>query len=266
MTTTLKKGIFTILFLFASVLIIAQKKQYLLKGKVQDSIEIVKNANIVNLKTKDGASSNDFGGFQILASIGDTLLISSLQHYTLYQTITKEDITNKELSIYLTSKRHQLKEIVLKKTNLTGSLILDMKRKKNDPKEINAVTLGLPFAGRKKLSQIDRKLHTATTSGGLVPLDLILNILSGRLKKLKEEKKIVEENNDVDAMMVKMKHFLASNFKIKEDDHFRFLYFCRSDSLFNKKFINNELDLIKFLHLKSKEFNKIQENELTKDK
>lgn len=262
----MKRKTFTILFLFASALIIAQKKQYLLKGKVQDSIEIVKNANIVNLNTKDGASSNDFGGFQILASVGDTLLISSLQHYVLYQTITKEDITNKEFSIYLTSKRHQLDEVVLKKTNLTGSLMLDMKLKKKGPKEINAVTLGLPFAGRKKLSQIDRKLHTATSSGGLVPLDLILNVLSGRLKKLKEEKKVVEENNDVDVMMEKTKHFLTSNFKIKEKDHYRFLYFCRSDSLFNKNLVNNELALIKFLHLKSKEFNEIQEKESKADK
>ena len=261
----MKRKILTLLFLIISLFAFTQNKSLLLTGEVKDSVEFVKNAHIINLKTKGGASSNDFGGFQILASVGDTLLISSVQHYTLYKVITEEHITNKKISIYLTSKRHQLKEIVLKKTNLTGSLISDMKRKKKGTKEINAVTLDLPFAGNKKLSQIDRKLHTATSSGGLIPLDLILNVLSGRLKKLKEEKKVVEENNDVDAMMEKMKHFLTSNFKIKEDDHYRFLYFCRSDSLFNKSLVTNELALIKFLQLKSKEFNKIQEKESKTD-
>ena len=252
----MKRKILTLLFLIISLFAFTQNKSLLLTGEVKDSVEFVKNAHIINLKTKGGASSNDFGGFQILASV---------QHYTLYKVITEEHITNKKISIYLTSKRHQLKEIVLKKTNLTGSLISDMKRKKKGTKEINAVTLDLPFAGNKKLSQIDRKLHTATSSGGLIPLDLILNVLSGRLKKLKEEKKVVEENNDVDAMMEKMKHFLTSNFKIKEDDHYRFLYFCRSDSLFNKSLVTNELALIKFLQLKSKEFNKIQEKESKTD-
>ena len=240
------------------VSVVAQKKQSLLTGVIKDSISTVKSAHIINLNTKDGASSNDFGKFQVPVSIGDTLLISSVQHHLLYKVITVEHVQNKNITIYLSSKRHQLDEVLIKKNNLSGSLALDVKRKKQGPPEINAVTLGLPFAGQKKLSQIDRKLRTASSSSGGIPLDQILNVISGRMKKLHEEKKVVEENNDVDAMLKKVKHFLTSNFNIKEEDHYRFLYYCRADSLFNKSIINNELTLIKFLHLKSKDFYKAQ--------
>ena len=48
-------------FLLVNLSFFAQKKNIILSGKVIDSIGIVKNANIINLKTNLGTFSNDEG-------------------------------------------------------------------------------------------------------------------------------------------------------------------------------------------------------------
>ena len=260
----MKKEIFFFLLLLIFANIFAQKKEELFNGEIKDSIVLTKNAHITNLRTKKGASTSEVGKFEIYASIGDSLKITSIQHKTHYRIITKYDLISKSISVTLTLNRHQLDEIIIKKNNLSGNLLLDMKRKKEGRKEINAITLKLPNAGKKKMSQIDRKIYTASSSSSGVSLDLLLNLLSGRIKKLKEEKKVVDENNDVEYMLEKVKHFLWSDFNIKEEHQYRFLYYCRSDSLFSKNTLKNELNLIEFLQKKSMEFNLTHKNNLIK--
>jgi hypothetical protein len=251
----MEKKLLYLLFISSFITLQAQEK-HLFSGRVLSQTSTIKEAHIINLKTNQGTFSNDFGEYKIYASLGDSLKISSVQFSTTIRMITKQDLKSKIIDIQLKEKTYVLEEIVLKKTNLTGSLISDMKRKKEGRKKITAISLGLPNAGNKKMSHIDRKLYTASTSSGGVPLDLLFNVLSGRMKKLREEKKVVEEDSDVEYMLGKIKHFLVSDFKIKEEYHYRFLYFCRSDSLFQKNLIYNELALIKFIQKKSIEFNK----------
>ena len=244
------------LFFTSSFITLQAQEKYLFSGKVLNLTSIIKEAHIINLKTNQGTISNEFGSYQIYASLGDSLKISSLQFSTTIRMITKQDLKSKIINIQLKEKTYVLEEIILKKTNLTGSLISDMKRKKEGRKEVTAISLGLPNAGNKKLSQIDRKLYTATTGSGGVSLDLIINLLSGRIERLKKEQKIVDENNDVEFIFQKLKHFIKSDFKIKKEHQYRFLYYCRSDSLFSKKYLKDELALIKFIRKKSIDFRK----------
>ncbi len=246
--------ILLLLMCLSTLKIQSQETSFKLKGTIKDSIDNVIDAHVINLRSKDGAFSNDVGRFSINVKIGDSLLISSVQHKPHKFFIKKEHQFEKNISIYLRLNRYELDEIVLKKTKLKGSLLSDIKQKLPAPPIINAVTLGLPNAGRKKLSYIDRRIQTASTSSGGIPLDLIINLISGRLKKLKKEKKLYEENIDVDKIYGKMKHFLTSNFKIKEEDHYRFLYYCRTDRRFQRNILNNEFSLIDYLHTKAKEF------------
>ena len=75
-----------ILIIFSSTLL-AQKNKFWLYGKLKDSSSVVKNANIINLKTNKGTFSNDFGDYKIVVSEGDTLQFSSVQHKTIYRVI-----------------------------------------------------------------------------------------------------------------------------------------------------------------------------------
>ena len=73
---------------------------------------------------------------------------------------------------------------------------------------------------------------------------------------LKEKKKIVEDNADVNKLYEDYKYNLSANFKIDKEDEFRFLYFCRSDSTYTTSISKNKFEFIKFLQKKAIEFNK----------
>lgn len=100
----------------------------------------------------------------------------------------------------------------------------------------------------------DRAIYTATTSAGGIPFDYFLNVLSGRLKKLKKNKKMIEEGKDVDFIYEKYHFLLFQNFKIKEEDTYKFLEYCVKDSTYKKSMLKNKFALINFLEQKSKLF------------
>jgi hypothetical protein len=106
------------------------------------------------------------------------------------------------------------------------------------------------------MKKIDREIYTATTSASGISLDLILNTLSGRLKKLKFKKSIVDEDENVNFVFEKYKYLFEQSFNIKKEDGFKFLYFSFSDSLYNEKLLENEFAFIHFLQKKSDAFHK----------
>jgi hypothetical protein len=253
-----KTVLFLFLLLFASKVLIAQRSTFI-KGQIKDSIGTVANATILNLSTKRGTVSNDDGVFEIRVRLGDSLRLSSVPHITKIIYISKATFTRKKIAIQLLIETTVLEAFELKKHDLSGRLGIDIKKVVKDKNEINAVTLGLPNAGGKKIKKVDREIYTATTSSGGISLDHILNTLSGRIKMLRKKKVIVEEDMDVQILLKQYKYNLEKNFNIQKEATTRFLYFCRTDALFNKALFNNEFALIKFLEQKAIEFNKIKE-------
>lgn len=110
----------------------AQRKNFWLKGFVRDSSDLVKNAHVVNLNTGKGTFSNDFGNYRIAASIGDTIVFSSVQHEEMKKIVTEAIAYSKKLNVALEKKTYVLDEITLKKHDLTGSLITDRKKVPKD--------------------------------------------------------------------------------------------------------------------------------------
>lgn len=222
--------------------------QILIKGSVRDSLGVVKNANILNVSSNVGANSNDEGRFQIPVRLGDTLQVSSIQHETQNLIIANITLKERKLEIILKMKVYELDEFELKPHDLSGFLGVDLNSvpKVNTP-NFDAVSLGLPNAGNRKMTQIERKLYTATTGNGIIPLDLVINVLSGRLKRLKEEARLIRENEDVSYMYKNYRFFIQDYYGITEKDLYRFLYFCISDSSYQRSLLRNEMAMIEFL-------------------
>lgn len=240
-----------LLLLFCSTLL----SQINIKGKIIDSLDVVPDAHIVNLTTKKGTISNSNGEFELLVSVGDEIEVTSIQHHTAIATVANITIRAQEMNIKLKIKTYQLDEFQLKKTDLMGSLGIDIKDVPKSPyPKIDAVTLGLPGAGQRKLTQIERKIRTATSASGGIPLDLFLNIMSGRLSKLKEEQQVVGENQDVAYMYDNYRYFVQDYYGIKKDEVYRFFYFCLSDPTYSRFRLRNELKMINFLKLMSSKF------------
>ena len=253
-----KKFFVLFLLFFTSKVLIAQRSSFI-KGHLKDSIGTISNATILNLSTKRGTVSNDDGIFEIRVRLGDSLRLSSVQHITKIIYISKATFIRKEIAVRLLIETTVLEAFELKKHDLSGRLGIDVKKVTKENK-ISAVTLGLPNAGRKKLKKVDREIYTATTSSGGISLDHIINTLSGRIKMLRKKKQIVEEDIDVQILLKQYNYDLEKNFNIKKEATTRFLYFCRTDTLFNKALFNNEFSLIKFLEEKAIEFNKLNSN------
>ncbi len=149
------KKLLLLLFCFSfSLSVFSQKKAIFVYGKVLDSLGVVKNANILNLSTNKGTSSNDQGEFRMYVSLGDSLRISSVQHDVAVSVITKYNLESKHFAIRLKRKTYVLDEIVLKKHNLTGSLTSDTKQTPEDKKE-KALKNTMDF------SKVDMNAHVA---------------------------------------------------------------------------------------------------------
>jgi hypothetical protein len=122
-----KKLLFIFFLFFSLYNSFSQERKKLITGKVADSLSIIKNANIINLQTKQGTFSNNEGLFRIFVSKGDTLVISSIQHISKKIVATEKVIDQKNVTIILKTNTYVLDEIEFKRHNLRGSLSIDTK-------------------------------------------------------------------------------------------------------------------------------------------
>ncbi|WP_068449922.1 peptidase associated/transthyretin-like domain-containing protein [Polaribacter atrinae] len=130
----MEKKLLTIFLFIITLPSLSQNNGTLISSRVLDSLGIVKNANIINLNTNQGTFSSDSGKFEIYASKGDTLRVSSIQHITQKIKITKEIIAHKALIVVLKPNTYVLDEFELKRHNLVGKLAVDVKNIPTDEK------------------------------------------------------------------------------------------------------------------------------------
>ena len=121
----LKKLLIALLFL--STTIYAQQKRKLITGRVSDSLAVIKNANIINFKTKQGTFTSNKGLFRIFVSEGDTISVSSVQHAPKKIIITDTILEQRNINVVLKSAVYSLEEFELKRHNLMGRLGIDTK-------------------------------------------------------------------------------------------------------------------------------------------
>ncbi|CAM1343727.1 peptidase associated/transthyretin-like domain-containing protein [Tenacibaculum amylolyticum] len=241
-----------LLFLFLTTCIFAQRIS--ITGTLSDKLGKVVNAHIVNTTNQQGTFSDDEGNFSIKVQLNDVLEITSVQHHTQKITIANIIIKHKKLTVYLHLKDYLLNEVEVKKTDLSGTLTTDAAEIKKSKREEVMENLGLnPFA--KKLSPIERKIHTATDGGlfkyyvfaATLSVDNIINAVSGRTKKLKNEKKLLDNETKLKAIENTYSDYINNDLKIDANDISRFIYFAHFDKGFEEAYTNGDIAIIKFL-------------------
>lgn len=143
----------------------------LLHGKIMAESGNVEGVTIINLVNEKNAVSDRNGDFYILAKAEDLLVFSSVNLEYYRRIIEEDDLKPDVLTIKMTAKITELKEVIV-----------------NKHPEINAVSLGISPKGIKKYTPAERKLATAS-SMRLNPMgfDPLINLLSGRTAMLKKE-------------------------------------------------------------------------------
>lgn len=226
-----------------------------LTGKIEASSD-VNGIHIINKSANRFTVSDDKGEFIIPAKLNDTLLFSGIQYEVEEVVIDQIILQTKKLYVNLKDNINQLDEVIVGKI-LTGNLLSDIEN--SDAKsDLNFYDVGIPgYTGRRK-TQSERRLYEAQSGAGLVPLNPLLNWISGRTKKLKNQVK----RERIDIAMTSTAESLSSIlFDIDDLDEAKrneFFYFVADDPNFMKvSRLNSDLQMLEFLTEKLKAF-KIQ--------
>ena len=251
----LKTKLLLYICLLFSLPLFCQEQQKELKGKViSDSLD-VEGVHVINKTLKESTITNKEGHFKIQARINDTLFFSAVQFELKSVIVAPEIYIQEAVLIKLDIKVNKLDEVVVRPYNLSGNLMNDMKGANTD-NIVNGVTLGLPNATVKMPTQSQRRVIEATTGGGAIPINLIINAITGYTKMLKNRVKLEKKEERLNETMGSFeKELYVNHLKIPEEYIDRFSYYCAADINFEEyQKQNDPLLMLAFFETKSKEF------------
>ena len=231
--------------------------------------EGVDGIHIVNKSRKEFATTNKSGVFKINVAIKDTLVISSIQYKLEILTITQQNINTKTLNITLETLINELDEVTVGKV-LTGNLLDDMDNLGIEP-DINFYDVGIPGYRGVRKTKSERLLHEAgefkpkmlwgVLMGG-IPLNPILNGISGRTKELKQRVKLEAQEELMYTIKSKLSKDFFNNNPLEDNLKMEFFYFCSEDVTFTERCSGNDIETLEFLQEKYTEY---QANRATKE-
>ncbi len=229
--------------------------QNLLKGEVTNEVDF-DGIHVFNKTHSKYTITDEFGKFQIEVQLNDTLVLSALQ-YELKEIIITEEVLQKYQYIVLKAKVNEL-DVVYIMPKLSGNLLMDTQSIKTK-NAVTAKTLGLPNAHVIPPTQAERKVYTATYTGGIIPIDAIINAISGRTKMLKQLVKWEKKSNLEENVHANFEEIIQDEFKISKNKVYDFIFYSSQDKLFSQIIkTNSSMIIYEFLQSKSIEYLKLQ--------
>ncbi|WP_026755170.1 hypothetical protein [Sediminibacter sp. Hel_I_10] len=246
---------FLLLFIVLFGGLVSQGQTTDIKGKIIASNDVV-GIHIINKTSSRFTITNDEGVFLIPAKLNDTVLVSGIQYEPKEIIIDQIILQTESMTVYLEDNVNLLDEVVVGKI-LTGNLMTDIENS-DAKRDINFYDLGIPgYTGPRK-TQSERRLYEAQSGGGIVPLNPILNWISGRTKKIK--KQVALERTDIAVRKVEsqLSEVLFEIEEIDEQKRVVFFNYVADDPEFMALMkTDNDLGMLEFLTQKLKAF-KIQ--------
>ncbi len=236
--------IFTLL-----VISICNAQSVEISGKVIVDDDEIEGIHVINKTASKFTITKENGAFKIPVKLNDTLLFSAIKYKPKEVVVGIDIIKSKILNVYLTELVNELDEVVVGKI-LTGNLLSDIENS-DAKREINFYDLGIPGYTGKPLTQSERRYNEAVTGGGIVPLNPILNYLSGRTKKLKNQMKIERLNDCLERIKSNLSVTFFEYNELDEDKRAEFFYYCLEDEEFSTICqIKNDIRTLEFLQSK----------------
>lgn len=214
-----------------------------LEGRVQSKDGDVAATHVLNTTTKRATITDSNGFFSIPVHLNDTLVFSAVQYKKKELVVSRSILDSKLILVPLEDALEVLDEVVVMPYNLSGNISKDLNILETEP-VVTASTLGLPNAYVKVPTKAERELYEATSGGGFLPLNPILNGISGRTKMLKRRL----ERNNLYNRTGRVRAFYADSLyqtklKIPKNKTGDFFYFCEIDDEFQS--VVNTHDLFK---------------------
>ena len=221
----------------------------------------IENVHVINKTSKYFTITDKQGEFMIPVKLNDTLNFSSIQHKPKEVVISEDIIKSRILYVSLEEYINELDAVLVGKV-LSGDLMFDVQNTEGKA-PVNFYDFGIPGYTGKPATQSERRLHEATTGGG-IPLNPIINAITGRTKELKEHIKVEEK----DMLMRSIKARLLNDFFISNplanDLKMDYFYFCMDDNKFLER-CKNKTDFEVMIFLKTKYNQYIENRKLNKN-
>lgn len=244
----------SLLFLFISMHLFAQKSIEKIEGVVKSDSIFLENINVLNLTQNFGASSNNKGAFTLFAKLGDSIMFSSISYTNRIIKISEKHMREKKIIVFLEQGFNELDEILLTpkvqldfgNIDVQKGMILnkteDSKKKGPDLRRMTDPTygnVGVDFVSIFKL--LTKKLRLKN---------------KGKKAAQKENERLIEEFPDKLFSLYKT-NFFTDELKIPDDKIYQFLEYCQENGLSNH-LNSNEFQIKNFLIVKSRKFNQIK--------
>lgn len=215
----------------------------------------VENIHVFNKTSNQYTITNQRGEFKVVAKLNDTLQFSSIQHTLKEIIITPKILNLKSIVITLEEQVNELDEVLVGNV-LTGDLLSDVKNVKGKP-PINFFDVGIPGYKGKIATQSERRLAEAGEFkpimlvgliGGGLPLNPIINGISGRTKMLKNRVKLEQKEALMQSIKARLGTLFFDAFPLDDSLKNDFFYFCSDDPLFTQSCANKpDFEILNFL-------------------
>ncbi|MDB2672339.1 carboxypeptidase-like regulatory domain-containing protein [Flavobacteriaceae bacterium] len=205
----------------------------LLEGRVSHSRLPLEGIHVINASRGNAEITDVNGEFEISIALGERLLFSGVQFKQRELIITEAIFSLAEVTVYLEEFVNELKEVVVKPHDLSGSLSSDLSAV---PKQLNFSDVGIPgFKGEREEKIVSAKSLILSTlllpiSGG-INLEAAYKHLSGYYKKLKKKRKL-EGEFEVIFSMIKFYgvFFFEQEYGLPQEKVYDFVLSCSENT------------------------------------
>ncbi len=227
----------------------AQEKLILQGRVVTDTIENFQT-NIINKTEQGGTVTQPDGRFRVEVNLGDELTFSAVGYRDYDLVVTQQLVQNDSLVIRLKPSFTILNTVHLSNRDLTGDLHKDVDKLYT----FDQTQLSLPGVVPKDRTIAQRRYDLATKSfGGGVPVEALINLISGQTKKLKRQLKNSKKEQLKDkALYLLTEDFFVKSLGLPKSKVQNFLYFCLDDDQFEVAVRSGPFGLIAFFQSKIK--------------
>lgn len=246
--------------------------KFWITGKVIDSAGVVKDVNVINLKSNKGTFTNDFGDYKMLVSIGDSVQFTSVNHQTITRVMTDFHYRSEILDVFMPVKTVELDEFDLKKHDLNGYLSLDRKKTPEDRKA-KALNRVMDFSKVDMNVRYDGDFIDQNVRPPVAVTDPTANFVgigagSAAYFAFKNSEKLWALRRNIDFRQAFPK-LLQSEFgetffedvlNIPEDQYYNFLEYCNPLGIEGLYKSNRKIELINILRKESKSYLALLEN------
>ncbi len=261
-----------LLFLFAGFLLLSGfsygqiNNKFWIQGKVIDSAGVVKDVNVINLQSRKGTFTNDFGDYKMLVSIGDSVRFTSVNHQTIVRVMTDFHYRSEVLDVFMPVKTVKLDEFDLKRHDLDGYLTLDTKKTPEDRKA-KALNRVMDFSKVDMRVRYDGDFIDQNVRPPVAVTDPTANFVGmgaggAAYFAFKNSEKLWALRRNIDFRQAFPK-LLQSEFgetffedvlNIPEDQYYKFLEYCNPLGIENLYKSNRKIELINILRKESKSY------------